>query len=310
MSPEQQHQQQGHILANVGVKPEPLLPRSPGSDRPLFIVLMIMVFLACLSAIVSQACYDAAGRWGDDLKQSATVQIKPALGDDGEALAQLAAQIIRARDEVIAAEPLSKARSEDLLRPWLGDVTLPEGLPVPYLIDVTLKRDGALDIAALQASLIAQGIDADIDDHSRWSRDIARTARAVQMVTLTALLLLFAATIGTAGFATQSGLAARKNIVDVLTQVGAQDRYIARLFTARFAWIGLTAGAAGALLAGAIATIFWFFTRRSDSALIPGNSLSNIEYVYVIIAPLIAALVCALAARFTVLRTLQSERRI
>ena len=126
MSPEQR---QGHTLANIGIKPESLLPRNPGADRPLFIVLMIMVFLACLSAIVTQACYDAAGRWGDDLKQSATVQIKPGLNQDGEALAQMAAQIIEARAEVTAAEPLSKARSEDLLRPWLGDVTLPEGLP-------------------------------------------------------------------------------------------------------------------------------------------------------------------------------------
>ena len=294
----------------IGTKPEPLLPRKAGADRPLFFVLMIMVFLACLSAIVTQASYDAAGRWGDDLKNSATLQVKAGMGEDGMALAQKAAQITAARPEVRSAAPLSEDRAQDLLRPWLGGVALPEGLPVPYLVDVTLAGDTPLDVEALNAALSSAGINADIDDHGRWSRDIARTARAAQMVTLVALILLIAATIATAGFATQSGLAARKNIVDVLTQVGAQDRYIARLFTARFAWLGLIAGAAGALLAGGLALLFWFLTRRSGSAFLPGGSLASIDFAYVTIAPLIAAVVCALSARYTVLRTLKSERRL
>lgn len=297
-----------NIRDSIGRKPEELLTAHPRADRPLFFVMVIMVFLACLAATSAHASYRAAGAWGQDLKYSATVQIKPALDQDGQALANRAVQILETLPEIARASPLSKAQSTALLRPWIGNIELPETLPIPYLIDVALTPGSTLDVSLVSALLADENIKADVDDHGRWNRDIARTARAAQIIAIGALMLLTAATMAAAGFATQSGLAARRTIIDVLSHVGARDRYIARLFTERFGWIGLKAGVCGALLAGAVAGLFWLLSGAGDSPLVPSFAIDYFDLLLLACAPFISGFVCALAARVTVLKTLAHDK--
>ena len=291
----------------IGLKLEPLLPTYNRADRPLFFVMMIMVFLACLAAIGTHASYRAAGNWGNDLKHSASVQVKVERNEDGAVAAKRAAIILEQNDAVLDASPISEAQARAMLRPWLGNIDLPENLPVPFLIDLTLSPDVPFDMPALKQELSRAGLEANIDDHGRWSRDIARTARAVQLIAVTSLILLICAAIATAGFATQSGLNARRTIIDVLSQVGAKDKYIARLFTSRFAWLGLKAGVSGALLAGLIAVLFWLASGGERSPLVPGFAIDFFDLLLLVFAPFIAAIVCALSARYTVLSTLKKE---
>lgn len=235
-----------------------ILPRGGHADRPLFFVLMILVFLACLSAIAANAGFRAAGGWNADLSASASIQI-PARAD---AAAQTRiVEIAQTIDGISEARALTREESDALLQPWLGSLPLPEDLPVPRL--VSLKLTGGEDsLFALEAALVAENIDAQIDDHGRWSADIRRAAKAVQIIATIALILLSLATSAAAGFATQSGMAARQIIINVLQQVGASPSYVARLFIWRFGKLGATAGAAGAGLAMLIALLFWLMSGR------------------------------------------------
>lgn len=274
---------------------EPILPRGGHADRPLFFVLMILVFLACLSAIAANAGFRAAGGWNADLRATASIQI-PASADT--AIQRQVLEIAQSIDGIGEATALTREESEALLQPWLGSLPLPEDLPVPSLISLKLTGSGDT-LTALEAALQAENIDAEIDDHGRWSADIRRAAKAVQIIATIALVLLSVATSAAAGFATQSGMAARQIIINVLQQVGASPGYIARLFIWRFGKLGAAAGAAGAVLAVIIALLFWLMSGRGDNALLPSFRLDFGDILILLFAPVIAAIICAIAAGLT-----------
>lgn len=281
-------------------KPQPLFPPRARADRPLFVVMMIMVFLACVAAMGAQRSYKTAGDWSRGLSQSATVQLK---SEDVSA----ALPILKAQTGVDEARVITEAESKDLLRPWLGGVELPDDLPVPALIDLRLTNDTDFKASTAQSALGNAGIKASVDDHERWSRDVSRTARAVQLLAMMALALLVTGTIATAVFATQAGLAARKSIIDVLTQIGARDRYIARLFTQRFGWLGLLSGIAGALLAGSLFLLLSLISGQDSEGLLPRLSMGQFDLWILFLTPILSAFICAVSAGRTVLRSLSTR---
>ena len=281
-------------------KPQPLFPPHARADRPLFVVMMIMVFLACIAAMGAQRSYKAAGDWGRGLSQSATVQLKAE--DVATAL-----PILESQTGIAEARIISEAESKELLRPWLGRAVLPDDLPVPYLIDLRLTNDKDFDARKTRRALEGAGIEAVVDDHQRWSRDVARTARAVQLLAMMALAFLITAAIATAIFATQAGLVARKGIIDVLTQIGARDRYIARLFTQRFGWLGLLSGIAGAILAGLLFIILSLVSGQGSDGLLPRLSMGQFDLWILFLTPILSAIICAISAGRTVRRTLSTR---
>ena len=107
-------------------------------------------------------------------------------------------------------------------------------------------------------------------------------------------LLAAAAVIG---FATRAGLAARREVVEVLHLSGAEDGFIARLFQLRFARMAAQAGlfgAGGAAIMGAV-----FRLAGGGQGLTPVLPIAWIDLLSVLPAPLVAGGVAALAARFT-----------
>ncbi len=287
----------------IAAKAEPILPAEVRADRPLFIVLAILVFLACLSAIAANAGFRAAGGWNSDLSRSATVQIMSGGEDAQSAVIDLALPV----DGIEGASAVSREAAEQLLRPWLGTVSIPQDLPLPLLVDLELTGDRPRALSTLNDAITEAGLDAKIDDHQRWSREIRRAASAVQLVGTLGLILLIAATGAAAGFATQSGMAARHAIIDVLRQVGAGPSYIARLFVIRFGKLGALAGLAGAGLAFIVSALFWLMSGRGSNALMPSFTLDGTDFLILLLAPILTAVICAAAAGMTAKLHIQRE---
>lgn len=289
----------------IAAKAQAILPGEVRADRPLFIVLSILVFLACLSAIAANAGFRAAGGWSSDLSRSATVQVI----SGGEAAQSQVVDIALSIDGVETATPISRAEALSMLRPWLGSASVPDDLPVPLPVEITFTGESPRALEALTAAITDAMPGAQIDDHQRWSREIRRAASAVQIVGALGLTLLMAATGAAAGFATQSGMAARHVIIDVLRQVGAGPRYIARLFIWRFGKLGAMAGLAGAAGALIIMLLFWLMTGRGSAALMPSFSPDKTDALILLLAPFIAGMICALAAGLTASVQIKREGR-
>jgi len=298
-------------------KTQAILPYNKKNDRPLFMVLVILAFLATLTLLATASGYRAAAGWQSNLAGKLTVQIKPNLeivsvevgGGTLLSEAERAKTILTELGSVALVTVLPPEHSRALLEPWLGDVALPDDLPLPILLDVKLNSDATFDIKQAAALLSAVGIRADIDDHSQWDEEIRRTTYAAQVLSYLALGLIIIASIAASVFATRAGLTSQRRLMDVLHQVGAPPSYTAHLLSARFATSGFKAGAMGAISALLVSVLvgMMFSTSGGFSYFLPGLHVSLTDIYLVIAVPSFLALVIMITSWRTVIKTLYDE---
>jgi len=172
-----------------------------------------------------------------------------------------------------------------------------EDLPVPRLVAVTLDPRRPAEAAALRGALRAAGVDAIVDDHSLWLKDIRRAAGAARALGAAVFLLVAGAAGAVVAFATRAGLAAQRSVVEVLHLTGAEDGFIAGLFQVRFARVAALAGVIGAT--GAALAIALLRLAGGAQGLTPALPFAWADILAVLPCPAIAAAVAALAARLT-----------
>jgi cell division transport system permease protein len=283
--------------------PAPLLPRGDGRDWTLLFVVAALSFLAGLAAVAGLAGERAAEGWRTELAGSATVIVRAQGTESPDEAAARAAEAIAGVRGVVEARALDKAKADALLSPWIGAGALPADLPVPRLVTVELSRTAPASGADIETALKAHGLDATVDDHSRWTTDIMRAGVVIRSGALGLFGLVLAVLGAVIGFATRQGLAARHDVVEALHLSGATDGFIAQLFQARFARSAAQAGLVGALLAIAVA--------GAVKVLGPDEGLAFLPIAWRDLAapapfPLMGALVAAITARMTAMAVLKA----
>jgi len=286
-------------------RPSPLLPRGDGRDRSLVFVVAVLCFLSCLTVFAAIAGDRAAQGWRSDLAASATVQVRPSGGQTASEAAARAAEVLAGVRGVTEAQVLDREEAERLLEPWLGRGNIPDDLPLPRLVTVDLDPAAPPSGATLKAALTAAGVDADLDDHRRWMTEVEQAGVVVRAGALFACLLTAAAAAAVIAFATRAGLAARRDVVEVLHLSGAHDRFVAGLFQRRFAALAARAGVLGALTAAAATAAVHALT--GDQGFTPVLPLEWIDLAAALPCPLLAAATAAVSARRTALAILRAE---
>jgi cell division transport system permease protein len=283
--------------------PAPLLPRRDGRDWALLFVVAALSFLAGLAALGALAGERAAGGWRSELTGSATIIVRAQGTDTPDEAAARAEEIVAGVKGVAEARPLDAAKTAALLAPWIGPGGLPPDLPTPRLIAVELDPKAPASGVAIRQALKAAGLDADVDDHSRWADQIMRAGVAVAAAGAALFALILAVLGAVIAFATRQGLSARRDVVEALHLAGATDGFIARLFQARFARSAAQAGLAGALLAAAAAAALKLASAGDEqlTALLP---IAWSDLVAPAPFPLLGALVAAVTARLTAMAAL------
>ncbi|WP_296600708.1 FtsX-like permease family protein [Phenylobacterium sp.] len=278
-------------------RPASFLPEEDARDPALLFVVAVLCFLACLTGLGVIAGTRAAHGWASQLTGEATVIVRARGGETPDAAAARAAEALAGVPGVTEARALEKEKAYALIKPWLGDVADLDDLPVPRLVAVGLDAKRPATAATLSAALKGQGLDAVVDDHSVWIEDIRHAAGVVSWTAATLLLLIAGAAGAVVAYATRAGLAARRDVVEVLHLTGAEDSQISNLFELRFARIAAVAGAAGAAGAAALGGVLRVI--GGGQGITPALPIAWIDLLAVLPCPLLAALVAALAARVT-----------
>ncbi|MGH6908837.1 MAG: cell division protein FtsX [Phenylobacterium sp.] len=287
-------------------RPAPFLPERESRDAALIFVVAVLCFLACLTAMGVIAADRAARGWTGQLTGEATVIVRPRGGETPDAAAARGAEALAGVTGVTEARALEPAKAYDLIRPWLGDVSDLADLPVPRLVAVSLDPKRPATAAALRQALKSQDVDATVDDHSVWIKDIRRAGGVVRWLGTGVFALIATAAAAVIAFATRAGLAARRDVVEVLHLAGAEDGYIARLFQVRFARLAGVAGLIGATGAGLVGAILRLM--GGGEGLTPALPIAWSDPLAVLPCPLFAALVAAAAAQATAIRLIRDMR--
>jgi cell division transport system permease protein len=282
-----------------------MLPLRSKEDGPLFFVIAIIIFLACVSALITRAAFVSAASWRADLNGAMTVQIKDAKDQDRKI--ERAAKLLRALPGITEVMIYDRAHAKALLEPWLGKGNIPDDLPLPMIMGLQLDPKAPASKSTIQLALNAGDINAEVDDHRRWSAEMNNAARFLQIFSLAALSLLVSASIAVTGFATRASLAARRDVVNTLHLAGAFDRYIAEQFERRFGALGLRAGLMGAALAGLAVGAAQLLSSGGAGLLLPVFRLDMLGFGILVLAPVLTAFLGALTARMTVLSNLREK---
>lgn len=288
-------------------RPGPLLPPRDGRDGSLMFVIAVLCALACLAVLGAAAADRAIGGWRGELRASATVQVRPKAGETSAEAAARAAEALADVKGVSEARALDRAAAARLLEPWLGKDGVPDDLPIPELVTLDLDPKSPANAPALNAALARAGVEGEVDDHSRWVRDIERTALVVRLAALGGAAALALAAAAAIGFATRAGLLARREVVAVLHLSGAEDRYIAGLFLRRFAWLSFLSGLEGAVSATTLYGMLRIVAPHDGFTPILPQSWRDL--VLILPCPIITGAIGAIAARSSAMSILARDDR-
>lgn len=270
-------------------------------------LVAVMVLLAALATAVVFLLRDLEAQWRQDAAGTLTVQVLPpaaaSAGDAREALAarvEKALAVLEATPGVAAARPLPREEATALLEPWLGGGDLVAELPLPALIDVRLDDALRIDTDALAGRLREAVPGAAVDDHRLWLQGLIDLGATLEGLGLGALALMGGALTLTVVYATRTGLAIHRDIIDLLHLVGAQDDYIARQFAAHSLRLGLRGGLLGLALSAPALGLLVMAAGTLEGGLLPPLTMPAGGWVAVVLLPLGAALLAWGTARLTV----------
>jgi cell division transport system permease protein len=265
-----------------------------------------MAFLASLALGGVLIAHRMAETWQSGLAGRLTVQVLPEGDAPPGAEVDKAIALLRATPGVLYASALSDADNVALVEPWLGRDAVIAALPFPRLIDVQLAPGATADLSGLERRLKTVAPHAVLDDHGRWLGPLRNAANSVVLSALAVLVLIAIATAATVAFATRAGLAAHREIVQLLHLMGAQDRFIARAFEWHYFVAALAAAACGAALGALV-----FFAAGSLDQLgvaaisfLPPLGLAFAELPWLAVIPTAAAMIAWGTARVSVIAAL------
>jgi cell division transport system permease protein len=292
-----------------------ILQKGQASTRALTVVMAVMVYLAVLALASLILVERAVDTWAKGLASEATIQVREDSERNIEDDLKTVISILKRTRGVVAAVPLDRKASEDLLAPWIGTEGL-DDLPIPRLIRVTADRQNPPDFAALQKALQAAVPVATLDTHRRWEDELRHMAGTVTTLSSLALGLIAACAIAMVVFAARAVLDVNKPVIEVLYLAGADDRFIVKQFNTQFLIAGIWAGALG-LFFGA-ATLFAFgYTRATEfnGVATAARGLFHApqggewrELAVFMLIPMATTLLAVITARFALTRMLETLR--
>ena len=183
----------------------------------------------------------------------------------------------------------------------------PARAPVPAQGIVALTGAGSNERLGAAVGLLEDGYGSRVlvsgVNRMASREDIRRAAGVVRASGAAIFTLIALAAAAVVAFATRAGLAARRDVVEVLHLTGAEDGQIANLFEVRFARVAALSGAIGAVAAMLVGAVLRLI--GGGAGITPALPIAWLDLLAVLPCPVIAAIVAAVAARLTARRLIQ-----
>ena len=271
---------------------------------PMPWVIAIMTFLTVLAAAAGLTLGNAASGLGDQLAGKLTVQIVEPNPDLRERQTRAVLAELGQLRSVAATVRVDAQRMRALLEPWLGREGLDADLPVPSLIDVSMRTTDPAAMAEVAATAKAIAPAARVDAHAQWLGPLEQLLSTLRWLSL-ALVALMAATMAAAVvLAARTALVTHRSTIDIMHLMGASDVQVARLFQRRAALDALFGSLLGCLCGALV--VFGVGGRMANvgAALLDDGSLGWSGWLTIAMLPVVAVLLSILTARLTVVRAL------
>jgi cell division transport system permease protein len=273
-------------------------------------IIGFMVYLAMIAATVALVVDHVTQRWQRDLSGQLTVELPVVADEDAAAHKQrveAAVDEIADTNGILGTRLLDQAEVQRLLSPWLGDQAREElGVALPDLIAVSLQPGIRPNLSELAERLQSASPGAAIDDHASFNAGAMGFLKTIEVLAVSVLALVLAATAGVVAFVARAGLSIHRRIVEIVHLVGAHDSYVARQFQAQAFRYGFIGAIIGTLLAAATLLTAAVFAARDAAPIGPAVQAFQPWMIWpLILIPLAAVLIAMITVRIAVLTALR-----
>ncbi|MDR2098668.1 MAG: hypothetical protein LBO78_01425 [Rickettsiales bacterium] len=273
-------------------------------------ITAFMVFLASLIFATAIIGNSLADDWDREVSNTLAVQVLPDMksGSPNREIEERIKNIVKVLKQtpgVKSSSAMGVRETQDLLRPWLGDLAAEGlGMPLPRIITVELSDIIPLDRKALEAEIRGYTALVTFETYEEWMDDFKQTLRATQTLLGLIVVLILATTGVTISYATRSGLASNREVIEIMHLVGAENGFISRQFSTRMTKLSASGGAAGYLLACLAAFIIKSFADRLEGGIIASFGFDASLYLYMLLVPVSAAAITKVTAALTISRAM------
>lgn len=266
-----------------------------GVERAMFWTLVFAVFAAAIAGLAARGVDRMAAAYENARHGYAIVRVLAPEGPAGMAAAQSA---LNHAPHVTSAAPMTAGRAASLLAQWGGASLSPGEMPDLRLIEIDLAAAPAsADVSGdIVAALAQGGVTADVIE----APDNASGGGLAARVRVAALWgsIAFAALMTLIVSLAARGLAARRReIVTVMTDLGATRAQAAGRIADEAAMLGFQAGLVGGLLAGLTALVALLVVLPHANLAAIRALVMPLDLVPIVAAPIIAAIAAGAGAR-------------
>jgi cell division transport system permease protein len=272
---------------------------------PMPWVIAIMMFLTVLAAATGLSLASAARGLDSDLAGRLTVQVVEANPEKRNRHTAALTRELGQLSAVDSVRAVPDAETAAMLKPWFGEGLSSTDLPVPALIDVSLKSNTATDLATVRQTVRAVSSSARVDEHAQWLAPLARLLGSLKWIAVMLVLLMGLAMGATVVLVARAALNSHRQTIEVLHLLGSTDAQVATLFQRRIALDALLGSAIGLGLALLTLLLLKYRFSALGSDLATDFGPGWFGWLLIFLLPVIGTAVATGAARVTVLNALR-----
>lgn len=220
----------------------------------LTLITALMAFIAAIIFIAFFVSQKSLKRWDIDLSTNITVQVMPDYSKPADAEKNLvyrtdkASKLLEDKNYLRDVKTLSVEEEKEMLAPWLGESFDFSDIPVPRLIAARVVDMRAFDMKQLTAELDEKVGGVVLEDHMNRLTQVRVIARGIK-ITIWIIMSLIALGLALAVvYSTKSTLNINRDILEILSNIGAMESYIALIFAKRILFSSLIGGVLGTLV--------------------------------------------------------------
>lgn len=277
-----------------------------GRRGPMPWIIAIILFLTLLSAAAGLALGNGLLRLQGELEGGYTVQIVEPDATRRAAQTARIAGLLRRQAAVRSISVVPEAQLRDQLAPWLGRDPAADGLPIPALIDVTLKPGTPpATLAAMTGAIRRIAPAARLDAHETYLAPVERLMRLLMGLAAGLVAIMILATVAVVMLAARSAYSTHRDTIDIMHLLGATDVQVARLFQRRMALDALFGSLIGLGGAALVLALVGREIAATGSELTELVTLPWPQAAALAALPLPGVALAMLTARITVKRALE-----
>lgn len=269
-------------------------------------IIGLMVYLGSLCFVFTLFMFFATYTWEQELTTDISIEIPTFSNQSSLELEKKALDVLKNTPGVQEAKVIPQSELMSLFHSVVGENLNPQLLSLPIIIDVAFVKGQSINLNQLKKELRAVSPHLEIINHRDWQSQVAKLIHSGVLLAFSVTCLILFAALATTMFATHTSLLIHRQIIEVLSLIGATNSYIAKQFQMNALRQGLISGTLGSLFAFLTFMGISYLFESAGLVLITDSVFFWQAICVFTLAPFFTALLMMFVARLAVMRVLRS----